>query len=57
MRLAMVQAKVALGSILRHFKFHACQETMVPVRFQPRHMIPQTDGPLMLRLVTRNESE
>lgn len=55
MRLAMVQAKVALASILRHFKFQACPETMVPVRFKPRNMIPQTDGPLMLRLVTRNE--
>ncbi|CAN7985399.1 unnamed protein product [Ixodes pacificus] len=57
MRLAMVQAKVALASMLRHFKFHACPETMVPVRFKPRHMIPETDGPLILRLVRRNESE
>ncbi|KAG0436641.1 hypothetical protein HPB47_017844 [Ixodes persulcatus] len=38
MRLAMVQAKVALGSILRHFKFHACQETMVSSRLVRYHV-------------------
>ncbi|KAK8778564.1 hypothetical protein V5799_020096 [Amblyomma americanum] len=56
MRLGMLQAKTALVSLLRHVRFETCQETMVPLKFKPHQLLPDFDGPLVLRAVTRHHS-
>ncbi|XP_077510054.1 cytochrome P450 3A41-like [Amblyomma americanum] len=54
MRLSLMQAKVALASLLRHVRFETCSETMVPLKFRPLRLDPDFDGPLVLRAVTRH---
>uniref|UniRef100_A0A023GF15 Putative cytochrome p450 ixodes scapularis cytochrome n=1 Tax=Amblyomma triste TaxID=251400 RepID=A0A023GF15_AMBTT len=53
MRLGMVQAKTFLACLLRRVKLEKCPETMVPVKFKPRMLLPVTDGPVMLKAVAR----
>lgn len=57
MRLGILQVKVALACILQHVRFETCKETMIPLKFKPRNLLPQMDGPLMLRVVLRHENE
>lgn len=53
MRLALIQAKATLVSILQHVKFETCPETMVPLKYKPGQLIRYFDGPLVLQPVAR----
>ncbi|XP_075541823.1 cytochrome P450 3A41-like isoform X2 [Dermacentor variabilis] len=56
MRLAMIQAKTTLASLLQHVRFETCPETMIPLKLKPAQVSPSFDGPLLLRPVTRQPS-
>ncbi|XP_065307783.2 cytochrome P450 3A41-like [Dermacentor albipictus] len=56
MRLAMIQAKTTLASLLQHVRFETCPETMIPLKLKPAQVSPFFDGPLFLRPVTRQPS-
>lgn len=57
LRLGILQVKVALACILQHMKFETCKETMIPLKFKPRNLLPQMDGPLMLLPIIRDGNE
>ncbi|KAK8762371.1 hypothetical protein V5799_026361 [Amblyomma americanum] len=56
MRLGMTQAKTLLACLFRRVKLETCPETMVPLKFKPRVLLPVTDGPVMLKAVARTTS-
>lgn len=53
MRLGLLQAKAFLASLIRRVKLETCPETMVPLKYKPRMLLPVTDGPVMLKAVAR----
>ncbi|CAN7937943.1 unnamed protein product, partial [Ixodes hexagonus] len=57
MHLGILQVKMALARILERMKFKICKETMIPLKFKPRSLLPQMDGPLMLRVILREDDE
>ncbi|XP_077533794.1 cytochrome P450 3A41-like [Haemaphysalis longicornis] len=57
MRLGLLQAKTTLASLLRRVRFETCTETMMPLKYKPRQLLPITDGPVLLRAVPRDSTE
>ncbi|XP_077533796.1 cytochrome P450 3A41-like isoform X2 [Haemaphysalis longicornis] len=57
MRLGLLQAKTTLASLLRRVRFETCSETMIPLRYKPRQLLPTTDGPVILRAVPRDSTQ
>lgn len=53
MRLGMLQVKTFLACLLQRVKLERCSDTMVPLKYKPRQLLPVTDGPVILKPVAR----
>ncbi|KAK8774345.1 hypothetical protein V5799_011120 [Amblyomma americanum] len=56
MRLGMLQVKASLACLLRRVKLERCADTMVPLKYKPRQLLPVTDGPVILKPIARGTS-
>jgi cytochrome P450 family 6 len=55
MRLGLLQTKVGLVSSLSKYEFHVCEETAVPLVFDPKSVILCPVGGIKLQIRNRQE--
>ena len=55
MRLGLLQTKVGLVSSLSKYEFHVCEETAVPLVFDPKSFILCPVGGIKLQIRNRQE--
>ena len=49
MRFGKIQAKIGIITLVRHFKFEACAETQIPLRFAKKSFLVQTESGIHLK--------
>jgi cytochrome P450 family 6 len=55
MRFGLLQTKVGLVSALSKYEFHVCEETAVPLAFDPKSLILCPVGGIKLQIRNRKE--
>lgn len=55
-RFGIVQAKMAMVSLLHRYTFSVCKETPNPVQYSKRSLVQCPEGPVYLRMDRRNHS-
>lgn len=56
MRLGLLQVKTTLAGLLSRVRLEPSSETMVSLKYKPCQIIPVTDGPVILRAVSLNNT-
>ena len=50
MRFGKIQAKIGIITLVRHFKFEACEDTQIPLRFAKKSFLVQTERGIHLKV-------